>query len=386
MSINSLSNRYVNITIANPVTDALVNGQPNRLAVTDQTFNESIINDPSLYDCAITTFQCPLQSIPLFVFPIVPGQSNPNLSTMIIGVCQNVDPSSIPNVVTPVNYSENLIWVPQTYGLPAPSQTSATTQIVTPYHYCYSYEYFIVQSLNVALFTSWTAAGGAGVFGAGTCPYFTYSSETGLISCVMRQKFANTASAGWGWSICWNQALDNFMSNFNTVQSGDYFILQNQDAVTTTDAYSYDTSNVAEGGNYSQNTPAYTKSTALTTYIYTQEYSTSDYLNSVRRIVVTTGSIPIIGEYFPQPNNEYSGTINRIHVLADVIVETAKPGSQRQVFVYKPQIYQMIAMNSTAPLRNISLRFQWVDQQNIFRDIYLSGNDCITAKLGFFPK
>lgn len=356
--------RYVNLTINNPL------GEANREANFDVTYDRNILAEAGENTCAIVNMALPLQGLPLFIFPIVPGQANAKLSSLQVGVCQNLSQAQIAagTSATVTNNITALTWIPQQMGLSAPVQTTGNvTQVITPYYYCFAYEHF-VNLVNIAMVASWIAAGGAGVFGAGNYPIFSYNETTNLFSWALPQAFVDAGGAGT-WSICWNAAFDNLVNNFNTIDNsasytGGFFILE--------DIKSY------------QYLPA------VTTQTHTQDYPTTDSFNSAQRIVVLTNAIPIATDYFPAPFGsqlQSGGLSNEERILVDLSLDfDNNVGAQRSTFVYNPQIYQLSDMESTLPLRRISVRVMWCDNANNFYPIPLAKGDTVTIKLGFFNK
>jgi len=369
--------QYYDIQISNP------EGNPNKIAEFIAACNEPILNIPSDYEMAVVNFQCPLQSLPLLIFPVTPGNADPNLGSQIVGVTHNVDPSTVPNVSVPTNFPINLEWVPQTYGLAVPSQLNQTHQVVTPYYYCFSIQYYLT-ILNTALYASFVAAGSPG----GSAPYFFFDTTASppLIKLLMPEVFVNAAGATYGWSVFWNIDLDEYLSSFSTIQNGSMYIVNNRDAFIGTNEYSYDNSRIALWP-FVQNTPPSTKSGTLTQYIYSQESPTSDYMNSVRKLIIVTGSIPIVSEFFPRAYDQNSSNANKLKILVDFNLDFQNNiGAQRSIAIYQPQIYERLDLISSQPLRQIDARVQWLDSNNNAYDIYLSKFDVITIKLGFFRK
>src|SRR5580658_1620493 len=123
---NSSDNIYYNVVFNHNTS----NGETPTLAQYNFTNTISVLDKPSDYFCSIVRFTIPLSEVPLYIFPIKPNQSNPNLSPMIIGISYNGN-----------NYFQNIVYVPNN-NLPAPVQNQ-TTQVIMPYYFVYSYQNLI---------------------------------------------------------------------------------------------------------------------------------------------------------------------------------------------------------------------------------------------------
>ena len=358
--------RHVNLTINNPDSNDQV------LAETNVTYDTVIVNNCGEHMCSVVNFSLPMQNLPLFIFPVEPNQgslptsANINTSTIQVGVCHNLDAANIAagNAVSVTNTLQPLIWVPQELGLVKPIQNQER-QVITPYYYCYSFEHF-VNLVNTAVETAWDAAGSpggsAGVYT--NTPKFSYDDSLKTFSWTLDPAFTGDAASTTGWSVCWNEEFDNLVNNFNTIENGDLYMLENvKSALTNTNA-------------------------AGDIVLY-QDYPTTDYFNSAERILVTTTSIPIAQDFFPGPTGQYQGLSSRERVLVDVSLDFDNSiTSQRSILKYLPSthLYQMNDCISTLPLQRISVKFRWVDSLNNVYDIPVSKGETVTCKIGFYNK
>ncbi len=351
--------RNVNVTINNPT------GVINRIVNCDISYDRNILQCSSDNFCAVDSFSLPLQGLPLFIFPIQANQANPALSTLAVGVCENLSQVQIAAGTSAAVTSTltSLLWIPQHMGLVAPTQSNAT-QVISPYYYCFSYEHF-VNLVNTAVTTAWTAQSTPG--GAGKCPVFSYNSTTHTFGWSLDTAFTDDVSSATGYSVCWNEAFDNLVNNFNTIDnsasySGGFYILENVNSRL---------SNVSS-----------------TTITLTQDYPTTDSFNSAQRIVILTSSIPTVPEFFAAPYAQNTtGLSNEERILVDVNLDfDNNVGAQRSVLVYQPSIKQWADMESSLPLRRITMRIMWADSLNNFYDIPLTASDTVTVKLGFRSK
>jgi hypothetical protein len=426
MNNGGSDNVYLNVSVTNPNPNVNSSVQ----AVYNVAYDQSILEKPSDYYMAITAFQIPLGELPLFIMPFIPpniyesqatqagnvlsadnlfftagmvggnityngqigtvtgyidqnnitisfagvvtilttftityGNLNPNKTPYIIGVCQQQNasiPPAVPPNGTPVplapNYPVNITYWTEIQDLAGYPNNPL-------YYYVYDYTHY-VDMLNYALQQSFILAGSPG--GATNFPYFIYNSSQGLIQCIMPTAFVAAAPVGFHWTVFFNyQCFYNTLSFYTVENNGRIEIWNAQTA--------YDKSLLAP-------------SQFGSAYLFSEEYATIDYLNSVRKIVVTSSTIPVQKEYYPQPGNVNLGTTNAFGILSDFNLNLLTPGSQRSVALYSPTIYKLIDLVSDSPMRKVDIAFWWVDRLNNFYPIYIDPFDSITMKIGFFSK
>jgi hypothetical protein len=315
------------------------------------------------YYCSIIQFSIPLSSIPLYIFPVTPGSLLTRVSPMVIGI-----------TVGGINYAFNLIYEPDNNYTPV-NQTNPKMQIITQYYFCYSYQNMI-NSINVALSQAYVAAGLS--TSGNSYPYFFYNDVTGLINLVVDQRdFSPTATPSNPTPIpnaviFLNEYLQFFLSAIPykfTVDTvlGDIYNL-----------------NLIVFGTYnlqsSSSTPTYTNNQK----IFSQEYSTVATWNALKKILVTTSTIPIISEYTPTNNSGISSTLP---VLTDFIPFIEFPGQSRSTAYFTPTTqYRLVDLVSSERLNTIDLNIYW---QDIYQNIYpltLTIFQQASIKLGFFKK
>jgi len=363
MDKDTSDNVYVNISVTNPNI-----GINNPVQATyNVSYDINILDNPSEYYFSIVSFQIPLNEVPLFVMPIVPGQPDPNLTPYIIGVCQQQDQSTVP----PQNGTPN----PTATNFPISVEYWTQIEDITNnpgnslYYYVYNYQH-LVDMFNYALNQSWVAAGSPG-----NLPYMIWNEAQKIFQIVMPVSFVKaTASAGFHWTVFFNYSAFYPISSFNAVQNNGRFEIWEPSA-------EIDNSLIANApiGNGA-------RTGAGAAYIFSQEWSTYDYINSVRKLVMTSSTIPLQKEYYPSVNNSQNGNANTIGIVTDFNLELTEPGQQRSVALYSPAVYHLADLISDSPLRKIDISFWWIDRLNQFYPLFLSQYDAITMKLAFFNK
>lgn len=428
-SNGSSDNIYLNVTVSNTTADPLAFTP----AVYNVTYDNPILDKPSDYYMTIVKFEIPLQDLPLFVMPNIPatiyegeasqagntvtgvgstffnssmvggtirfvsgitetitgftsptvitvsgaftfpnqiftvtyGNTDPNLTPLQVGVCQQQDQGGIadPNAV---NFPISVEYF---------SQVEDLTPLDPTYYYVYAYGH-LMDMLNIALKASWVAAGSPG--GAGNFPYYFWDETDSLIKIIMPWSFVHAAAvAGFHWTVFNNVTAQLFLFSFNGVQINGRLEVWEPPA-------EYDNSYIAQAPF-----PVVANNTrgAGLTYIFPQEYGSTDYMNSVRKIVITTTAIPVQKEFFPQPGNTNLSNANTIGIITDFYLDlSSKAGAQRSVAIYTADLYRLIDLISDNPLRKIDLYFFWADRLNNLYPLTLSVYDSISLKMGFFSK
>src|ERR1700759_2826868 len=132
-------NVYLNVVIQNTgINDTTgTTNDADIVAEYNVTKTLPILDKCSQYYCSIIRFDIPLQSVPLFIMPIIPASSfinpqpNPNLSPLIIGIDY-----------LGVDYPVNVLYIADN-NLPVPTQNLVGQQVITEYYYGYTYEQLI---------------------------------------------------------------------------------------------------------------------------------------------------------------------------------------------------------------------------------------------------
>lgn len=220
--------------------------------------------------------------------------------------------------------------------------------------------------INNALSISLVSAG-LNFMGAIDALYF-YNPVTQLISLMVTKTFITS-----GYNIVMNCLLKNYLSSFSfktTSPSGNApFNLYQQilSPISFLDPV---------------NGP----------YIFSEEYISLSLWYDLRKIIVTTNSIPITFESTPtfNPNsntNGINGTANVTPIITDFIAVLESANDDGSVAVYQPTSqYRLVNMVGRVPLDRINLQFLWQDKQGNKFPIYISPNQTCTVKLGFFDK
>lgn len=336
-------------------------GQADTLAEYNVTKTIPILDKCSDFYCSIVRFDIPLNSIPLFIMPIVPNQGNPNLTPMTIQINYQG------NV-----FVQNLIYSPTNTIYPAPTQNQVT-QVITPYYYVYTFQNML-DSLNAALQLAYTAFitafPGAPQATPATAPFFIFNPISQLISLI--SSIAWTTVGANQALISVNNFMLNYLSGFQVIADPNFlfhFVIEN-----------------LNNNGYPTNTyptpPAYVQ--------ITQNYDTTVLWVSLRKLLVVTNTIPIANEYVPSYNTttgQQNAVANSMPILTDFVPAIDFANESRSVAYYIPTAqYRLVDMINDLPLYKIDLRIYWEDKVGNLYPLTISPFQQASIKIAFLRK
>jgi hypothetical protein len=362
-------NIYMNVVFDH--SEASFVGTPIAAAVGEQpeqadynvTKTLLILDKASNYYISIIRFDFPLDTVPLFIMPIVANQSDPNLTPLIIGISTGG-----------TEYPVNVEFITQNISIFPPDQNQLT-QVITPYYYVYSYQHML-DMINLALLHAWINAGL--VDPDVTPPFFYFNPATSLINIVVSTVFTTDLSA----FIYVNTPLRNYLDAFNYLFFG----------FNQPNGYEYQFSFVA-GLSPTPDKAYYLPGTATnvppTYYQFSQDYPTISAWTSLRKIIISTNTIPISNEYIPTGNNSnrQSGVAASFPILTDFVPNIELAGQSRSIAYYVPTSqYRLIDLISDTPLQKIDLKVYWEDTRGNLYPLLISLYQQGSIKIGFFRK
>lgn len=354
-------------TLGAPYNTTILVSADEEQAEYNITKNIPILNKCSDYYASILRFSIPLDVVPLQIMSIVPNQANPNLTPYFVGISYGG-----------TDYASQLIYIPPN-NLTPPVQ-NLPTQIITPYYFTYNYG-VLIRMINTALTAAFVASPiPAAIGGSALAPYIYLDPVTNLFTLVVQPYFTTLTAPLASVPIIYVNALlapfiDSFQFKFigfDSPTGHDYEFILNDYLLKP---YYPPTYGLAPGVN------------PIIFYASTQEYSTLEYWTSIRKILVTSSSIPILNESVPTTNN--TSDINALFpIISDFTLNIDQSaGTSRTIAYYLPTAeYRLVDMISDNPLQKIDLKFYWQDLQANLYPIYLSANQQIEVKLGFFRK
>jgi minor capsid protein V18/V19 len=354
--------------IGGPSGTTLIN-EDNLPGVYDVTKTTPILDKCSDYYASIIRFEIPLNTVPITICPIVPNQSNPNQTPLVFGISYNGTDNSAFVIWTPNNDS------------PAPLQNQPF-QVITDYYFIYFYDLFINMA-NTTLSLLWTNSGLAALFPTLLPPYFLFDPETRLLNLIVPACFVTLTAPAATIPILWmNESSIRFYDAFPTFFNG-----LNQPNGRDFDFYLSQFINkqkyVFNGTSANPNDPSIPSPVVY--YRFEQDYETIFIWSSLRRIIVSTNTIPITNEYVPAQNN--SGLNNSFPIISDYIPNINLPGESRGIAYYYPQSqYRLCDMISNIPLQKIDLKIFWEDTNSNLYPLDISTGQQASIKLAFIRK
>lgn len=357
---DSPDNVYLNIRINHDPSYG-VNISP---ATYDVTKPQPIINNCNDYFCSIIEATVPLDTIPLWVAFMEPNQANPLKMTSVIAVRAG-----------PFYFSENLIFIPQINESP-PVQDQPYS-IITYYHFAYSYQSYL-NSLNAALATAFVAAGSPG---GGNAPYFYLDSSIQLLVLVVGKDFSG--DDGFGNPVNFieinNYAL-NYLNAFN------YFY--DSKSPTPIRFVLDDIGNICNEFAANQGINAVAPNASDYRYYYQQYYALEGW-NPLRKIAITTTTIPTYNEYLSihDKNGAQTQQVTNFPVILDFAPNITTGAESRSVAFYRPTAeYRMVDLIAGSPLYKIGIKVYWVDRLGNLFPLELQTYQSVDIKFAFIKK
>lgn len=341
----------------------IINEEPE-IADYNVTKTLPLLDKASDYFASVIRFDIPLSEIPIMVMPIIPNQADNDKTPFIIGILENN-----------VHYQYNIEYISDN-TLNGPLQNQST-QVITPYYYCYTYQ-VLLNMLNATLGKLYIDSGLSVAWTKTQSPFFYLNPVTQLISLVVYQGFTTIiAPIADVPSIYINEPLVNYLNSFELSFQG-YNKQYGEDYVFIL------TGNVPKQAYYLPGTDPYT--TTPTYYEFIEQYNTLQYWSSLRKLVITTNTIPINNEFVPSGILN-SGISTGQPILTDFVPNIEFSGQSRAIAYYNPTSqYRLVDLISDIPLQKIDLRINWQDILGNLYPLYISLFQQASLKIAFIRK
>ena len=357
---NGPDNVYLNISM---VHDSSYGSNPSPSSyIANKT--QPLLNNAQDYYMAIIQFTIPLNQCPILICPVNTTLGNSNTTPLKVG---------IRDFSTGIYYERPLIWTPELINESVVVQNGGT-QVITPYYYMYQYE-TLINMLNTALtlaFNDYNAMNVANPHFTHPCPFFVYDATTKLISLIAHQSWITATPLTQ--AIYVNNEMYNFLDSLPVKVYSNLVNPTVKDNVFTikyNGINSYPTNTYPTVGTYIQ---------------MIQEYDQTYLWNSLRKVIITSGSLPVNKEQTPLFNNFNNDLSNSIPIIADFIVGSTSAGDSREIAYYSTTTYRLIDINSNLPLTKLQFEIFWLTTNNEIIPLQISNSQAITLKLGFFKK
>lgn len=351
-------NIYINVRINHDNTNTVTTR-----AFYDVTKTIPILDKPDEYYLAVVDFTIPLTSIPLTIAKVKFPSNEPN------------DMQALVEIKTEEGtYPQYLVYVPSNENFPAPQQNDPTRQIETPYYYIYSYTH-LLEMFNNALQLAFDAASGDDNPLGTEAPYFSLNASTQLITLFISDSFKLS-----GAKLCINDAALNYLQGFN------YNYVRANPPNLNNDRYVF---NFYEEGNWDQVSSRSSPTVYYSGWFYEQEYQALELWTDLRKIYITTSTIPVKAEEksVNLANGTQTGQTAYVPVLFDYTPPLTNSSSSRTISYYVPSAQlRLVDILGTEPLNKVSLEVYWQDTLGDAFPLYLQLYQAINIKLGFFKK
>lgn len=353
MGINKTKdNVYLNVVINQDSSQ----GNLSTPAVYNEHLTIPVIDDCSKYYCSIIRFDIPLNGIPILIFPVDVTQNNPNQSSMIIGI-----------QLGGVNFPQHVIYVSTNFE-PAPMPGSGpifftNSQATNIYYWVFSIANMI-NMFNTAIRAAVVASGSG--LGPADTPFYTFNPVTQLITLTVTAAFIASGSI-----LYRNEQADNYLSSFNSFYHGN---------------------NQPGGFEFAHIlSPLPPGSPVGGPYVFSEDYVSIDLWFSLRKILITTNSIPILSEYVPSQNpnvfGQNTGINASVPIITDFIPQLEYANQARSIAYYVPPgQYRLVDMISETPLNKINLNVLWEDKFGNLFPVNISIFQQMSIKLAFLKK
>lgn len=364
-----------------------------------QSMDQAILDQPKLYNLAITRFNVSSQSIPFWIVPIQLNQADPNLTPYSVALSYK----------SPLNNTAStgevyLRWYSEQAAPYYSGGVIKVQQLDSGYYFSYSRQDFI-DMFNDALEVAFQT-----LYDTFTALYPLDPTPPPLIS---QFTAPNVPSPHFPF-LNWNESLNKFQMYFNlTMFAGDnpieifvnnllYPLIQfpadnrvYNRPVDSVFAYKIE---IPQNNNYY--TPTFYQAYPnIEKYPYVITYSDHDTLglfSPLRSIVITSNTLPTQNEILqPATNPFFTTTPSAVSQLLPLkMVSDFEPDlfSQNQInrdFIqYNQSINnsRLISFcNHNVAINQIDIKFWWSDFNNIIRPIYLYSGSSMDIKLAFVP-
>lgn len=357
-------NVYFNIEIRGPQDSY---GTP---AIYDVQRTIPIIEDASKYYASIIRFNVPNFFVPIHVMPIQSDQGDANLSQYSITIEFDGDVQHV--------FLDFDTRGPFPEPIP-PNQTSDGKQFSSPYYFMFEYQH-MADMINDAFSTAFAALATVPPTIGGdppAAPVITFEETTNLFSIIAQQDYYEyTRTLPDPIRVYFNGKLFTIFSGFPDLQTNVTFGALEPDEFSPSGR---DNQILISDYFNNLNLPGFNPPFDGDYLVITQQYASIFDWNPFKRIVFTSGSIPVNGEYVKGAGS------STLKVISDFIPFVTD--QVRTVWEFVPEgQYRLIDMVSHEKIDTIDIQVFWVDQNDNFFRIEIPFNQEITIKLAFLNK
>jgi len=354
---------YLDVIVSNLNNGDLATN-PTTYAEYNETRTIPYLYDPCHYFGAVVQFNLDNTDTPILVAPIVPNQSNANLTIYTVGMTY-----SGTTVTAPV------IFIPQNSLTPAPLPPSGYPDGLqdnnTDYYNLYSYAY-MTQLVNTALDNALNQLKALfpAIPSATASPFLKYDPVTQLFSIAVDNSLFNQDNSTPFITILFNNPLYYLYYSFSAwrIDLNNYIFFPIRLNINT--------------GMID---------TATNTLVSTQERNSTNLWAQISSLVITSNTVPIVRSQTFSPGIYYSGAVvpalNNSLTQSILLEYSVDDSIYTRNIVYNPTAqYKIFCLNSEYPLYNLDLKFWYRSTTGLLRPIALNSGASMSVKIGFFKK
>lgn len=350
------------------------------------TKNQPLVYNIQNYYMSVVEGIIPMNTVPLFIARCIPDPGNPNRFNLMECEVGLVGKNGV------AISNQSLIYEPQDRSARTPfvpyydANGVLKNDYSTDYYYIYSIEH-LLSIFNVAFEVCNAGLGAAAHIFA---PYFVYDSNNQLIKLVFPPSMLNYPMATGVFDelpipdptplspIFINEASHEYLNGFNY-----YFANQNINQIT----YFFITNNRAVSLPCDR-WGVYDSVLVPVAYYVSQEYYCLDTAYSVKRIIVTTDSIPVNQEFTSVFEGRTVSSANTQYpVILDLAPLSTKDNNVRQVkWVNEFGNNKLADLLSDLDLKRITIFFYFQDSFGNDHPLLISKYQNIFLKLAFQNK
>lgn len=372
---NGTTHIYYNINITNNDTTG---SNPPPVIDFNETRNQPYLNNPSNYFLSVVRFSVSTPTLPLFIPQPVVGSTDPN--KLIYTITMEWTGAS-----QTYTAQVNLSFARQTQAVDPPATPIAETDILNPYYYIYSYQWFIDVMVNPALIAAYNAlntlvVAGGEVLPSNYAPFMLWdpSADTAIINCdVSGYDFVALSEP---IKIYFNTPMYNLFSSFSASNFG----------VNAPQGKNFLISVYNTGFNTFKNV-----SNGITYIQVLQEYPTSPLWNPVISIVFSTALMPVVPELTAAPAVFTGGSgfsssgnnSNLTNILTDLEVPLVQGWETKPTVNYAPAAeYRLSDLFGSNPVSAINVIVFWKDRFGGLHPLTLAAGGSANIKIMFRRK
>ncbi len=384
---NDETHIYYDISVYN---NDITGSKPQNLNFAEMRTGKALIEDPSQFFFSIVRFEMDSCSLPVMIPQAQSGSLNSLIYTFVLETLHS-DNTSV-NV-----YKRQVQYSPSNLNIQPPS--TSQDNFSHEYYFIYSFQRWItmVNSTLNALFNDVPVGEKTTVAQA---PFFMYEPNTGLCSIYNSSEFDITTDCGCNkkFNIYWNAPVETIFNGFDTTEISEqdcYRLDNNNNLSNSPDANKYFKLNVINNHQANITPIKITENTSVGFIVSSQNSPSLSLCNPVQSIVFTTsGYLPVSPSNTATPviysttgDSIQGATSNIAPILSDFIVPMLKGTEQKPKIYYYPNVYRLIDLKGTQPLKNIDLQVFWKSKIDSKFHPFLLGSQCgATVKILFRSK